>query len=72
MENFGHVIESLKYDSTRKFARAGWNGKGMFITLVRPEAARHLPFLLMRTAYGEYVPWLASQTDILADDWIEV
>ena len=26
----------------------------------------------MRTANGQIVPWLASQTDILADDWQEV
>lgn len=26
----------------------------------------------MRTADGQIVPWLASQTDILADDWQEV
>jgi len=23
----------------------------------------------MKTAQGEFVPWLASQTDLLADDW---
>lgn len=28
-----------------------------------------LPYLAMRTADGSFVPWLASQTDILADDW---
>jgi hypothetical protein len=26
----------------------------------------------MRTADGQIVPWLASQTDILANDWQEV
>ncbi|MDR2219744.1 MAG: DUF2829 domain-containing protein [Methylobacillus sp.] len=26
----------------------------------------------MRTADGMIVPWLASQTDLLADDWVEV
>lgn len=31
---------------------------------------RFHPYLMMRTATGDYVPWLASQTDILADDWI--
>lgn len=28
-----------------------------------------LPYLLMKTADGSIVPWLASQTDILANDW---
>lgn len=26
----------------------------------------------MRTAQGTIVPWLCSQTDLLADDWVEV
>ena len=30
---------------------------------------KFLPYLMMRTAQGEFVPWLASQTDILAHDW---
>ncbi len=29
----------------------------------------YLPHIDMRTAGGQIVPWLASQTDILADDW---
>lgn len=28
-----------------------------------------LPWIGMRTAQGDFVPWLASQTDILANDW---
>lgn len=27
------------------------------------------PYLMMYTAQGDFVPWVASQTDILADDW---
>lgn len=30
---------------------------------------RFLPYLMMRTADGAFVPWLASQTDVLAEDW---
>jgi hypothetical protein len=30
---------------------------------------RFLPYLMFRTAGGDFVPWLASQTDLLADDW---
>ena len=29
----------------------------------------YLPHIDMRTADGSCVPWLASQTDILASDW---
>lgn len=30
---------------------------------------KFLPYIMMRTAGGEFVPWLASQTDVLAEDW---
>ncbi|MGI5201665.1 DUF2829 domain-containing protein [Spirillospora sp. CA-108201] len=30
---------------------------------------RFRPYLLMRTVDAEFVPWVASQTDILATDW---
>lgn len=33
---------------------------------------RFLPYLMMKTAQNDFVPWLASQTDILADDWTVV
>lgn len=30
---------------------------------------RFLPYLMMRTVDGSFVPWLISQTDALAEDW---
>lgn len=30
------------------------------------------PYLAMKTVQGTVVPWLASQTDMLAEDWTEV
>jgi len=30
---------------------------------------KFLPYIIMRTADGSFVPWLASQTDVLAEDW---
>ena len=85
--NFGQALESLKQG--RKVARAGWNGKGMFLFLVQGSRFRvNRPPLLgiypegteinycshidMRTADNKIVPWLASQTDVLAEDWSEV
>lgn len=70
----------------RRVARAGWNGKGMFIFLVpgstftvnRPPLLGIYPagtrinyhaHIDMKTADNMVVPWLASQTDILAEDW---
>lgn len=31
---------------------------------------RLLPWIGMKTADNKFVPWLASQTDVLADDWM--
>lgn len=30
---------------------------------------RFRPYLMMYTAQGDFVPWVASQSDLLADDW---
>lgn len=58
----------------RQLRRQGWNGKGMWIALQEPDEGSKmtLPYIYMRTADGNLVPWIASQTDLLAKDWIEV
>ena len=73
MFDFGDVVKKMK-DRGGRFARAGWNGKNMYIELQRPDAHSKmtLPYIYMKTVQGDLVPWLASQTDMLADDWMEV
>lgn len=84
--NFGQALENMK-DGLR-VAREGWNGKGMFIFLADHinfvtkadlSSAMHLkgdlthPSIVMKTADDRFVVgWLASQTDMLAEDWIIV
>jgi len=55
-----------------RVGRLGWNGKGMWIALQTPTdlSKMTLPYIYMRTATDDLVPWLASQTDILAEDWV--
>lgn len=91
--NFGIALEALKKGG--KVARAGWNGKGMWLSLSGPLEGRTishekfwsphnaqyaydqpnseatvLPCITMKTATGEILMgWLASQTDMLAEDW---
>ena len=77
MVDFGDAIRVLKVGG--RVARAGWNGKGMWLKLVptdladkisfEHEALGALPWIGMKTADEKFVPWLASQTDILATDW---
>lgn len=70
--DFGIAIDSLR--GGRRVARKGWNGKGMWLALQVPDeySKMTLPYIYMRTAQGDLVPWLASQTDILARDWVEI
>ena len=87
--NFGQAIELLK--QSERVCRKGWNGKNMFIYLVkgtdladrdelRNEADEHIPSLENGVKINSHIDmfaadetivvgWLASQTDILAEDW---
>lgn len=65
--NFSHALDLLK--SGHKLARKGWNGKGMYIELYQSQKPEYLPWLRMYTVDQKFVPWLASQTDLLANDW---
>ena len=69
---FGDAIHFLKRG--RKVMRAGWNGKNMWLELQVPDkhSKMTLPYIYMYTAQGDKVPWLASQTDMLAEDWAVV
>lgn len=67
--NFGKAIEILKVGG--KVARNGWNGKGLYVELQKPNenSKMTLPYIFMKTADDNLVPWSASQTDMLANDW---
>ena len=73
--DFGDMLKEMKAHPEKKFSRKGWNGKNMYIQLQVPDehSKMSLPYIYMKTAQGDLVPWLASQTDILTDDdWVEV
>ena len=55
----------------RHAARSGWNGAGQWIALQVPDENSKMrkPYVYMSAVDGELVPWLASQTDMLATDW---
>lgn len=79
--NFGLAIEAAKRGA--KIARRGWNGKGQYVELasaisyVTPggetvnaehEAIGNRAFSFVGSS-GVQMGWLASQADMLADDW---
>lgn len=82
--SFSEALVEIK--AGNRVRRSGWNGKGMFIFLVKGSTftVNREPLLSifgegtqvqyhghidMKTADNMVVPWLASQTDILAEDW---
>ena len=81
MFTFGEALNLLR--NGYKCARKGWNGKGIYIELQRPDEHSKMtqPYIYIVTtqlktdntyAPKGIVPWLASQTDMLATDWCVV
>lgn len=88
MTDIGEAVRALR--GGFRVARAGWNGKDMWLSLTPGNVipahkfwspqnrfyaennggeAEVLPYVTMKTADGKIVPWLCSQTDLLAEDW---
>lgn len=80
--NFGKAIELLK--EGKRVTRAGWNGKGQYIELAtnisyvnakgevinsEHEAIGNKAIVFVGTS-GVQMGWLASQADMLANDWM--
>lgn len=67
--NFGQALEQLNLGAS--VVRKGWNGQGQFLTLQTPDenSKMSLPYIYITTVQGDRVPWLASQSDMLATDW---
>ncbi|NIV93761.1 DUF2829 domain-containing protein [candidate division KSB1 bacterium] len=69
--NFSEALENMKYG--KAVYREGWNGKGMYIAITGKGEYGPMsnPYIFMKTAdpNGRFVPRIASQTDLLADDW---
>ena len=82
--NFGQALEAMK--GGKKVARAGWNGKNQYIELAtnisyvnasrqiincEHDAIGNKAIAFVGTS-GVQMGWLASQADMLAEDWVIV
>ena len=76
--DFGQALIELKNGNRVK--RKGWNGDGIFLALQVPDKNSKMtqPYIYIDTlglktnnpnAPKGRTPWLASQTDMLAEDW---
>lgn len=87
MLSFSDALSAIK--AGQRVMREGWNGRGMFIFLVKGSrfVVNREPLMSimgegtqvdyhahidMKTAQGYVVPWIASQADLLTDDWMIV
>ena len=81
--NFGQALEHAK--EGKKICREGWNGKGMYIyhvpensypavtEIAKNEFGEQVPYgayLAMKTVQNNVLPWVTSQADVLAQDWM--
>lgn len=80
--NFGEAINAMK--DGKRVSRAGWNGKNQYIELASNISytnscgevvnANHDAIGNQAVAFvgtsGVQLGWLASQADMLADDWV--
>lgn len=66
--SFGEAVQALKAGEVAW--RAGWYGKHT-LRLVMPLAGDECnqPFIAIYAQNGDVLPWLASQADVLAEDW---
>jgi len=73
---FGLALEALK--KGHKVSRKGWNGKGQWLYMIPAshwETTRGLelldgrPWIGIKTVDDKFMPWVASQSDMLVADW---
>lgn len=82
--NFGQALEALKAGEKVSRSGWNGKGMFLFLVPgstfqvsrppllgIYPEGTtiNYRPHIDMKDAEGKVVPWLASQTDLLADDW---
>ena len=82
--NFGQALELMKQGF--KVAREGWNGKGQYIELATNISYKNAYEEIVNCEHnaignkaiafvgtsGVQIGWLASQADMLAEDWVLV
>lgn len=68
---FGEALKLLK--AGKFVTREGWNGQGMYLGLQSPDegSVNKQSYIYIIPVNGLRVPWVASQADLLEEDWIE-
>lgn len=66
---FEGALDCLKHGYAA--ARDSWAGANTYVCLQVPTRHSKMtkPYLFLRTAEGELVPWLPTYADLFAEDW---
>ena len=72
LAEYGFETALVALKSGHKISRKGWNGPNQWLHIQFPDASSKmtLPYVYIRTVQGGLVPWICSQTDMMANDWI--
>ena len=67
--SFSEALKFLKMGQL--VSRSGWNGVGQYLCLQVPDENSKMkrPYIYISPVDAKFVPWIASQTDLLAEDW---
>ena len=60
---FLYYVPEGKYPARTEVAKKEWGEDAL---------VPYQPYVAMKTVQGTVVPWLCSQTDMLAEDWVVV
>lgn len=71
--NFTSAMKALK--QKKSVVRNGWGNTEIWLQLTTPVNPQDgnfeiMPYISLKTADNKLVPWLASQEDLLSEDWI--
>lgn len=68
--SFSDALEHLKFGN--RVARAGWAKKGVWVEIQMPDENSKMTrsYIYMNLVGGDLVPWIPSQLDVMAEDWI--
>jgi hypothetical protein len=79
MYDFSEALKKLR--EGKRVRRVGWAGTEMWVLLIPAKSwswtmtfltyVHPLPWIALRTADGDFVPWVPSHADILSEDWID-
>ena len=72
-ETFSFEIALAMLKKGLRVFRIGWNGLGMYLELQKPDenSKMGLPYIYIKTVEDKLVPWIASHSDLLTEDWLE-